>query len=429
MFSLRDYQETHVAALHRALRGNRSVLDASDTGTGKTFTALSVAKQLGVVPFVVCPKSLVVGWLRAADLVGVPVEVANYDKVRGGTGRKATAERGRVESSSEWGREKLFGKGSQWVWNDPYDLIIFDEVHNCCGSSTLNSKLLIAARRQARHVMGLSASVAESPLHFRALGFALGLHSLKDWPNWVMRNGCRPGVFGGFDFRGTAPVKADVMARLHSQIFPARGARMRRELIPNFPRTQISVAYLPCEVEIDPDLLDIQQRQKLEVSMVEGVRDLVVEKSLTSRVVVFTSFKETLQKLVAKLGTSLGKSDVGFIDGSQTGSQGAQERQAYIDAFQGNRLRALVVNSQAGNAGIGVHDPTGKEDRTTIILPQYSGKILKQILGRAQREGGGFSQQTLLYLDTKKHFKIGLTLEGKLERIDTLNDADLVGSA
>ena len=41
--------------LVKAVIGNKSALDSSDTGTGKTLKAIEVAKTLGLTPFVICP--------------------------------------------------------------------------------------------------------------------------------------------------------------------------------------------------------------------------------------------------------------------------------------------------------------------------------------------------------------------------------------
>ncbi|MFI3244303.1 MAG: hypothetical protein R3Y56_08630 [Akkermansia sp.] len=59
-------------------------------------------------------------------------------------------------------------------------LIIFDEAQNCRGRDSLNSKMLIAARRQHHRILLCSATAASSPLEMRSIGFTLGLHMLSD---------------------------------------------------------------------------------------------------------------------------------------------------------------------------------------------------------------------------------------------------------
>ena len=54
---LRDYQVPHAEKIFQSLVNRNYALDASDTGTGKTYVALECCKRLGVVPLVVGPKS------------------------------------------------------------------------------------------------------------------------------------------------------------------------------------------------------------------------------------------------------------------------------------------------------------------------------------------------------------------------------------
>ena len=44
---LKEYQVNHVKNLIFALRYNNAAVDLSDTGTGKTWTALIVCKEMG----------------------------------------------------------------------------------------------------------------------------------------------------------------------------------------------------------------------------------------------------------------------------------------------------------------------------------------------------------------------------------------------
>jgi superfamily II DNA or RNA helicase len=54
--SLLKYQIPHVNEMIRSLHIYNIAVDASDTGTGKTYCALSVAKMLNLKPLIICPK-------------------------------------------------------------------------------------------------------------------------------------------------------------------------------------------------------------------------------------------------------------------------------------------------------------------------------------------------------------------------------------
>ena len=61
---LLPYQVNHVNNLYNTMIMNRRALDASDTGTGKTYTTVYLCKKLNLIPFIICPKSVVSTWLK-----------------------------------------------------------------------------------------------------------------------------------------------------------------------------------------------------------------------------------------------------------------------------------------------------------------------------------------------------------------------------
>jgi hypothetical protein len=73
-----------------------------------------------------------------------------------------------------------------------------------------------------------------------------------------------------------------------------------------------------------------------------------------------------------------------------------------------------------------MHDPFTQRDRTTLISPCCSGRQFKQVVGRVNRDGGGFSQQfVVLFSDTREE-EIAARMEAKGYNIDLLNDGDLL---
>jgi Rad3-related DNA helicase len=82
MSKLLDYQIPHVDKLIRNLTQYNVCVDASDTGTGKTYSALYVAKKLNLRPFIVCPKCVISSWKKVAKTIGVdPIYIINYDQI------------------------------------------------------------------------------------------------------------------------------------------------------------------------------------------------------------------------------------------------------------------------------------------------------------------------------------------------------------
>ena len=66
-----DWQRDHINKLCFAINRFNVGVDASDMGTGKTIMALLTAKELGLYPVVVCPKSVISTWKRwIKDILG-----------------------------------------------------------------------------------------------------------------------------------------------------------------------------------------------------------------------------------------------------------------------------------------------------------------------------------------------------------------------
>jgi hypothetical protein len=413
---------------------------------------MAVAREMGVVPRVVCPLSVVPAWEGAARLLGTQVEAFNYEKAR--------------SRKSPYGFEQPCGSGSRWVWNDPAEFIIFDEAHRCSGHTTLNSKMLIAAKRQCGTVLNLSATIASKPTQLKAVGYSLGLFEISEFKWWLLRHGCVPGVFGGFEFTDDPFEQDEAIRKIHQAIFPRRGARLRKEEIPGFPKTQIEVQLIPDasgkaaklsqdlavayhdyeararelkdlvqlkrklakendEEFLNPHGLEIilRKRQALELLKVPVLVDLAVDDVESSKVCIFVNFTETVDALVEKLSRILGKEKVAFIDG-----RNVREREEIRVSFQRNEIDVLVVNSEAGKEGISLHDPTGKVERTTRISPCYRPDTIKQVLGRVQRDGGAFSRQFFHYFENTMEEDVAEVLQSKLHCLDTLNDAELNGA-
>lgn len=447
---LRPWQGPHVQKILAGLQRYRAALDASDTGTGKTYCTLAVAKALGTVPLVVGPRGSRATWELAARQLGTGVEYVGYEKCRG---RRTTGDDGLSKpAESEWVREVPWGSGSFLKWKNDYELIVFDEAHRCSGNTSLQSKLMIAAKRQAKYCLALSATAADNPLQMKALGYLLGLHDLNGkrfgFRNWILRNGCKPAWSGGFEFTDDEAERRKAFESLNKQIFGAgRGARMRKSEIPGFPETVLGIKLLSDETgnaaklaeelhalyelrEKQEDTLNesvaaIRCRQKLELLMIPDLLTLAEDYKETGSVVFFVNFTDTLDHLVSELERKFPGYMVGRVDGSQAGEKGMAERNKIIGLFQSNLMKFLVCNTQAGGESINLHDPTGQVERTTFILPVGSGRRLTQIFGRVNRDGGAFSQQFLLYFEGTRQEETANAVLAKLDNIELLNDADL----
>jgi superfamily II DNA or RNA helicase len=431
---LLPYQVPSVQRLVASLRTYGAALDASDVGTGKTYAALAACREMGLSPVVVAPKAVLPSWKRAAAHLGVTLTaVTNYELVRRG--------------GTEWGTWEGEGKFARFVWASGVKALIFDEVHRCKGTKTDNAALLIGAKLQAIPTLALSATAASNPLELKALGFLLGLHKLKGFWQWAEDYGCYLNRWGGYAFSGGA----HHLARLHAQIFPLRGSRVRvADLGDAFPETSIHTevvavsnaaaidrAYAEVQKALeaveDKKLIDsehhltklLRARQVAELGKVPAFVEMsedAVDQGLS--VAVFVNFDDSLKAIAEQVAKATGQTVV-VIHGQQT----AEERQAAIDAFQGDTARVLVANIRAGGVGVSLHDLHGKHARLALISPTWSAIDLRQTLGRVHRAGGKTkSTQKILFAGGTVEEQVAKLVEEKLANLDALNDGDLAAS-
>lgn len=471
---LRPHQRPALARLLIILARDGAALDCSDTGTGKTYVAAAVCAVRRQPTLIVVPKIAVTSWRRALDYMGTSASVIGYEALRTGTRDFGTWEhqppRGKRETV--WRcqscqlevdlahpqpcyvhprgihciepRKRPLRLGN-WIWHPAVKQIIFDEVHRCNALDSLNAELLIAARRQGIPTLGLSATPGTSPLHFRALGYWLGLHDLKGFPTWARRMGCRPDPrFHGWKWYASGHAAACIMADLHREL-DARGVRLRTAEIPGFPARQVCAELVDLDqggridrlysamesalaelrrVKAEDKAPDhpltriLRARQEIELLKVPVVVELAgdyLAKGVS--VAVFLNFAQSMTELRSRL-----KCDC-VIHGEQL----AAERQRCIDDFQTNRSKLILVNNKAGGMAVSLHDEHGGHPRVGLVLPTWSATDMKQVFGRLPREGGKSSAlYRVLFAAGTVEGQIHRALSAKLNHLDTLVDGDLL---
>jgi len=444
------WQPPHLLALLAALQKYGTALDASDTGTGKTFVTLIICRILGIAPLVVGPKAARAGWEDAGKILGVEFEYINYERCRPRL-VKQTQEAWETfgdKRESDYTIEVPWGKGSFVKWRNNYEMIVFDEGHRMGGTTSLNSKLGIAAKRQAKYVLVLSATAADNPRQMKALGYILGIHGLNtikcetklNWMNWLLRHGVKPGHFGGWDFTQDEEKQAKAFTKIHNEVFPRHGSRMRKAEIPGFPKTEILIKLLSDDTgkakKISEELHELNEaggnqlaatvdcRQKLEKLMIPHFAGFAEDSvAQGAKVVFFLNFTDPLFELYEKLQKLFGQDRVGYISGRQTGPSGEAERRNFVTKFQRNQLDALVANLFAGGESVNLHDEIDQVSRDTYSSPCESGRAYKQLLGRVNRAKGGFSNQYLCFFAGTRQEVVAERMRKKGLNIDLFNDA------
>lgn len=414
-----------------------SCVDGSDTGTGKSYVAAEVAKRLGHPVGVICPKVSRPMWKRVLkDFKIKPLFVENYELLRAGNTKWAS-----------W-------DGERWIWNRESvpegSFLIWDEGHRLKGIKSQNALMLRDSI--AYHNLILSATLATSPLETRALLHVLGICSWDGFYGHLARKGFkkvsveRNGRRINLGFKASESANDAVMKLLHDEIFQKRGTRIQIDTLGDaFPETQITAecydfgsmeemagAYKAMEdalqrlsdkeaVDKESPLTELTRaRQRTELLKIPGICSIANDfLEQGHSVLVFVNFRDTLTALCEKLGTTC----------AIYGDQDPAERQKNIDAFQDNSQRIIVINNQAGSESISLHDTHGGHPRVSLISPPQSASLLRQIFGRPHRAGGkSKSLQRLLFAAGTVEEEVYARVEAKLDRLDLLNDGDLMVS-
>jgi len=455
---LYDYQQIHAVKLMESMKKHGVAVDNSDTGTGKTYSALVVCRELGLNPIVICPKAVIPAWERSAKTIGVEVlTIVNYELIRVGKMREYYTRKdgrlGKKKVPCPWitvekneHRQKYDHK---WLitWDLPENaVIIFDEAHRCKNPKPINTQLMTEAANADVKILMLSATIGESPLKMFGVARALDFYR-KPWEfySWIQEYECSKDRFGWQFIGGSTTMK-----KLRKVMKPYMSGMNVAELIEQgkFPESvifaeaydmnsdadQIQKIWDACGAEIDElerkqgrlppqAVLAIMQkaRQKAELykvpTMVEMANDLLEE---GHSVAIFVNYTATLKKFCEML-----KTDCVIYGGTANGrNAGAENEQNRLD-FQANKERVIVCNVAAAKEGIDLHDVHHKFPRVSLITPDWNAQNLKQVLGRVQRFGGTNSQQRIIFAANTIEEQVCEKVRAKLNNIEALNKGDL----
>jgi SNF2 family DNA or RNA helicase len=443
---LLPYQVPHTYQLYESLKGTNCVLDASDTGTGKTYTTIALCDLLKLKPFIICPKSVINNWINVAKIMKVDiVGIANYEKLKGCKYYTPDLE---IATCPYLDKVTTKKKNEDYMFQLPENtIIVVDEAHRCKNHNTVNSKLLMSMRESGRKILLLSATITDKVECFKPFGVVFGLYDdpkkYKIWMRSKMK--ARKIEIDHLRIKSTRVISDDEIALkfIHNIIFPVRGSRMKiKELGDLFPKNQvIAECYYSDDHEkvndmynlINIALANLKDKEKRSTALGEIVRcrmhiemfklpiilDLV-DDALTNdySVAIFVNFKDSMNYLAHHL-----KDECSMIHGDQT----LEERQTNIDNFQNNINKVIICIIQAGGVGISLHDLHGRP-RMSIISPSWSGTDVVQALGRINRAGSKSpALQRIVYIAKSYEEVICKTLSAKLSVLSAINDDDLTG--
>jgi superfamily II DNA or RNA helicase len=453
---LLDYQKSHYKNIYNSIKKYSRALDASDTGTGKTYVSAKICKELGLIPFVICPKSVVSSWNNVLKQFGFSSKnyiVITYDQL----------------ALSDF----VSNDSGEYTWNFESDdkfkgnekkkyLFIYDEAHKCKNSNTINSKIMLNLSSYPVKILLLSATIIDKPLFFIPFGIVLGFYkTIPDGIEWMGRT---------INKKASNP-----LLPIHKLLFNEYASRMRiDDTVGIFKDNKILFEGIQMENyyeieqkydkinkilesnkkksnktnksnksnkkhDVDDDLEGFSEsddfdsdsdsgkknkglgkiqkiRQEIEFLRVDSIHKLTLKYLMDNKsVAIFVNFTDTIVELSKRLNTKC------IIWGSQT----LKERNKSINDFCSDKSRVIICNIQSGGVGVSLNDTIGNFPRVSIISPTWSAQDLIQVLGRIHRAMGKTDcVQHIIFCKGTIEESVGSVIKNKINNIRIFNDGN-----
>ena len=398
--------------------------------------ALFACRNASLRPTIICPLAVVPSWRETMDRLSTEGDVMHYEGLLA-QARKDKSPLGKWVKKPLPAKEGVRKRRRQgtWQWTLPESsCLIFDEAHRLNGERSDVSQLLIAATTQGIPRMLLSATLAVSPLKFKALGHSFRLYPKpSDWFNWTQfEAGCRQAYFGGLEFTDRTAWK-----RVRDKVGDRIGG-IDTSKIEGFPKSTLVPMSVPGAKNLDTDyareLQDLKGRaesacvealrgrQISELGKVPSIVELAVEATNRGHSVpIFVNFSATREELVSSLRSK------GLRSSQIYGGQSRADREISERRFQGNADTVVIVMASAGGTGLDSLSDIYGRPRTTIISPSADLVTFLQVLGRCVRANSKSSTDQLVLFTEGCEFegRIKKALETKANDLGTLLARDL----
>lgn len=387
--NLLPYQTLHTINIINSIKNNKVSIDGSYTGTGKTYTSLAACAQLNLIPFIICPKTIITKWKEVLKIFNLNyITVVNYETIR--NCRMYDRKNNIVDCPYITKQEKKY----IWDFSDHKRhrdiILIFDEVHKCKNHKSLNGKLLLSSKNIKTLMM--SATLCDKNKDFGIFGLMLGLYKShlqgKNWINSIVR-----------ESKNRYNKKRTNI--LHKYIYPEKGSHMTLEdLGDNFPMNQISIECHKLDNDSNMkvnkyyETIDRYSKSDNILGKITYMREKIENIKTSIMIDIMKEYYEKNKSIVMFVNYISSHNIItSYLDRNSIsyeqihGKQDSSERKQSLDRFQNNVIRVIICMIQSGGTSINLHDITGRFPRVSIISPSYSNIELEQTLGRIYRSG------------------------------------------
>jgi SWI/SNF-related matrix-associated actin-dependent regulator 1 of chromatin subfamily A len=345
------------------LAGSKRFILADDMGLGKTTSTIIAALETGVKKIlIICPASLKINWQR---------EISNY------TDRSVFIAEGKNFSQDQdfvivnydilknFHDTKDISKSQ--ILSSNFELVIIDEAHFAQNAQAQRTKLINHFVKKIKYVWLLTGTPMTSrPINYFNLLNLIESPVAQNWMAYVIRY-CQGYQFNAGKRKVWNVSGASNLEELRDRTSKQVLRRLKTDVL-DLPEKIITPIYLRLKSKLYEGLMgdyynwyDNKKEESssltVQFSKLMKVRQVISEEKIEStielaqniidqdkKVIIFTNFTETLNKIV----THFGKQAVS-LDGSSSKNQ----RQHAVDQFQENdKIKVFVGNLKAAGVGI-----------------------------------------------------------------------------
>jgi superfamily II DNA or RNA helicase len=445
---LLDYQIAHAQRIETAITKHSRAIDASETGTGKTYVSVHVCAKLNLIPFVICPKSVKNTWYTILTEAGYKKSeyyITNYEKLR--------TEKKFINYDEE--TKQYSWNFTEQFQNYKHFLFIYDEAHRCKSIDSINSQILSALSEQDVKILLLSATLTDRVEYFIPFGKVLLFYkSYAEGLVWLSEHNNSPVVLNKkiFNEYGSRMKISDTenifknnkiicnnlyiekhheIERKYNKIYQlmqeSKNKKQEKFNVNKETTKPIDLTNINFNEEVDDTPVEQEKtsylknimalRQDIELLKVNSICELTKKYIAQNKsIVIFVNFTNTIQELKTKLKTNC----------VVWGLQKIEERNKAIDDFCSDVSRIIICNIKAGSEGLSLHDTKGVYPRVSLICPTWSAQDLLQALGRIHRATGQSDCiQEILYCKNTVEESMSAVIQQKINNIKLFNDGKI----
>ena len=449
--SLFSFQCMHKDAMIEGFDKHTTFINASETGTGKTFVTLSFAETEKRPLIVICPKSVLLTWYLLAIKNEVEIlAICNYETFIQGKMYAFSSKLNvnedsmprvdnpylrRVEKKARGGKKVI---EFEWKNLPERTMIVFDEAHYCKNMTTQRTQLLLSAYNYASHpenrwrhinILLLSATIIEKKANLVPFMYVLGFakspkeKTILDRVDFSMRD-------FGYELLASRRLTRCSMkeAREGLKDFHTSDVRTKMFKIDEESRRKIQEA---CEEirnvfkktagKTSKNHLAVRLKKRQEIEAIKvGVIFSEIKRLRGDgwSMLAFVNFQDSHAALLSMIRKEMPTEKVSII----IGGQDASDRLTEVDKFQSGESKIAIIMVGAGGTGIGMHDIKGGLPKYALHSPPESATQLVQALGRIDRIGAKTdSVQRIVLIEGTVEEQIAEGLGKKMRMIGDLN--------